>query len=83
MKPLRKLWDRIQYSPSFMRKANGWLLIFWVIMAFPSMIFWANSVPYLVGVSVYAIVAGHWSAWQAARTEVKQEEEEEKRDNGG
>lgn len=27
------------------------------------------SVPFLVGVSVYANVAGHWAAWQAARSE--------------
>lgn len=28
-----------------------------------------SSVPLLVGISVYANVAGHWSAWQAARAE--------------
>jgi hypothetical protein len=27
-------------------------------------------------VSVYAVVTGHWAAWQAARVEVRQEEQE-------
>jgi hypothetical protein len=32
-----------------------------------------NSVPLLVFISIYANVAGHFSAWQAARTETKQD----------
>lgn len=33
-----------------------------------------NSVPLLVGISIYANIAGHFAAWQAARTEVLQEQ---------
>jgi hypothetical protein len=57
-----------------MRKVNGWLAIIWFIAAFPICIYLANSVPFLVFVSVYAVVTGHWSTWQAARTEVLQQE---------
>lgn len=34
----------------------------------------ANSVPLLVAISVYANVAGHWAAWQAARADERQHE---------
>jgi len=33
-----------------------------------------SSIPFLVGVSIYANIVGHWSSWQAARVEVKQDE---------
>lgn len=39
------------------------------MLAAPSMIWWRDSIAYLVFVSVYAIVVSHWSAWQAARAE--------------
>ena len=29
---------------------------------------------YVSALSLWALVSGHWSAWQAARVEVKQEE---------
>jgi hypothetical protein len=32
-------------------------------------------VPFLVFISVYAVVTGHWSTWQASRVEVRQEDE--------
>ncbi|MEP7016845.1 MAG: hypothetical protein ABI899_02350 [Actinomycetota bacterium] len=35
---------------------------------------WLNSVVYVSALSLWALVSGHWSAWQAARVEVKQEE---------
>jgi hypothetical protein len=32
-----------------------------------------NSVAYVSALSLWALVSGHWSAWQAARVEVEQE----------
>jgi hypothetical protein len=43
-------------------------------MAIPAVLWWRDSLPFLVFVSVYANVAGHWSSWQASRIEVKAEE---------
>lgn len=61
--------------PEILRAVHGWAALFWLAMAPVSMLTGlANSVPYLVGLSVYAVVAGHWSSWQAARTEVTQEQ---------
>jgi len=37
---------------------------------------WINSVTYVSVLSLWALVSGHWAAWQASRVEVKQEEQE-------
>ena len=60
--------------PEFLRAFHGWATIFWVAMTIPSMLLWRDSLPYLVGLSVYAVVTGHWSSWQASRTETQQTE---------
>ncbi|WP_374970089.1 hypothetical protein [Terrabacter sp. BE26] len=76
MGPIKSLWASVQGDPVFMRKVNGWLAIFWIVMIPVSMVFgWLNSVVYVSALSLWALVSGHWSAWQAARVEVKQEEE--------
>ncbi len=68
-------WASIQGDPVFMRRVNGWLTIFWVAMIPISMAMgWLSSVVYVSALSLWALVSGHWSAWQAARVEVKQEE---------
>ena len=36
---------------------------------------WISSVTYVAALSLWALVSGHWSAWQAARVEVRQDEE--------
>ncbi len=57
-----------------MRRINGWLTIFWVVMIPVSLItHWVDSVVYVSALSLWALVSGHWSAWQAARVEVKQD----------
>ncbi len=65
-------------DPVAMRKINGWLTILWFLAAFPIVLFLSNSVPFLVAVSVYAVVTGHLSTWQSARVEVNQEGAETK-----
>jgi hypothetical protein len=64
-----------------MRRINGWLTIFWIMMIPISIATgWIDSVTYVAALSLWALVSGHWSAWQAARVEVLQAEETAKRD---
>jgi hypothetical protein len=50
--------------------------IFWVAMIPVSYeLGWLNSVAYVSALSLWALVSGHWSAWQAARVEVTQQEQ--------
>ncbi len=76
MSVVKTLWASVQGDPVFMRRVNGWLAIFWIVVIPISM--WRgglNSVVYVSALSLWALVSGHWSAWQAARVEVRQPEE--------
>ena len=75
MSVVRSIWASVQGDPKLMRAINGWLTIVWLIMIPVSIITdWISSVTYVAALSLWALVSGHWSAWQAARVEVKQDE---------
>ena len=78
---IKSLWALVQGDPKFMRAVNGWLTILWIMMIPVSFVTgWINSVTYVAVMSLWALVSGHWSAWQAARVEVRQEELNEEAD---
>ncbi len=81
MSAVKSLWASIQGDPVFMRRVNGWLTVFWIVMI-PVSIFtgWISEVAYVAALSLWALVSGHWSAWQAARVEVQQAQEMERRE---
>jgi hypothetical protein len=59
-----------------MRRLNGWFSVGWIAMIPVSYLMgWLNSVVYVSALSLWALVSGHWAAWQAARVEVAQEHE--------
>lgn len=75
---VKSLWASVQGDPILMRRINGWLTIFWIFMIPVSVVTgWISSVQYVSALSLWALVSGHWSAWQAARVEVKQDEQAE------
>jgi len=45
------------------------LTVLWVLLLIPSVLWWKDSVPWLVIISVYANVSGHFAAYEAARQE--------------
>jgi uncharacterized membrane protein len=70
----------VQGDPVFMRRVNGYLTMFWIAMIPVSYeLGWLKSVVYVSALSLWALVSGHWSAWQAARVEVEQEKEKRER----
>ena len=76
MNVLKSLWASVQGDPIFMRRVNGWLTTFWIGMIPISLVTgWVSSVEYVSALSLWALVSGHWSAWQAARVEVEQQRE--------
>lgn len=76
MNVLRSLWASVEGDPVWMRKVHGWLTILWFAAAFPVMYLWSENITFLVFVSVYAVVTGHWSSYQACKVEVKQDEDD-------
>jgi hypothetical protein len=78
---MRRLRSVVHGDPVFMRRLNGWLTMFWIFMIPLSIATgWINSVTYVAALSLWALVSGHWSAWQAARVEVNQDEERQAED---
>ena len=77
MNVVRSLWASIQGDPVFMRRVNGWFTVLWLVMIPVSLLTgWISSATYVAALSLWALVSGHWSAWQAARVEVRQDEQE-------
>lgn len=62
-----------------MLKLHAILTVAWMLFVIPTLLIegWRESVPLLVFISIYANVAGHFSAWQAAKAE-----KEVKKNNG-
>ena len=78
---LKQKWnDRIN-DPKFLQAFNGWATVVWFAAAIPICVFLADSVPFLVFISVYAVVTGHLSSWQASRVEARQEREEDEQES--
>jgi hypothetical protein len=81
VKKLRSLVASVRGDPVWMRRLNGWLTIFWIAMIPVSILAgWLHSVVYVSALSLWALVSGHWSAWEAARVEVVQQRELEERE---
>lgn len=65
------------HDATTLRRVHGWLTVVWIAMIPISIAAgWLTSVAYVSALSLWALVSGHWSAWQAARVEVRQEEQE-------
>lgn len=52
-----------------LRRLHAALTVVWLLLGVPTLLWWTRSLPWLVWMSLYAIVASHWAAWQAARAE--------------
>lgn len=62
------------HDPKFTTAFHKWLTIIWILLIIPGILWWAESIPFLVFMSLWANIAGHWSAYQASRAELKQDE---------
>ena len=64
-----RLLKQYLLDPAKTMKIHAAFVVVFILLIPPSAIWWANSVPYLVGLSVWALISGHWSAWQSAHAE--------------
>lgn len=82
MNSVKSLWASVMGNPTVFKTINGWLTVFWIVMIPVSVVMgWTESVTYVSALSIYALITGHLSTWQAARVEVKQEHQEERQAN--
>lgn len=83
MDVIKNLWSVIEADAKFMRRLNGWFTVFWIIMIPVAFLMgWLESVTFVSALSLWALVSGHWAAWQAARVEVEQQREEHRDTDG-
>lgn len=45
------------------------MTVLWVILLVPSLLLWKESILWIIIMSVWANVSGHFAAYQAARSE--------------
>jgi hypothetical protein len=63
-------------SPQTGRRIHLTLLILWTVVGIPVSYYLRNSIAWLVFLSVYAIIVGHWSGYSAERpTEILEDEQ--------
>lgn len=61
-------------APRVLARFHAVATIVWIV-AIPVSVLTGlrHSVPFLVFLSLWALVSGHWAAWQAARAELAQD----------
>jgi len=56
------------------------LLVTWAALMVPTLTVWRDSIWWIGFISVYANIATHWGAYQAARAEVASKQIDDKED---
>ena len=59
----------------WLRWIHGGATVVWAILIVPTVLLWSNSITWVALMSVWANFAAHFSAFQASRTEVKQDDQ--------
>jgi hypothetical protein len=53
----------------YLRRFHATMTGVWLVLAVPSLLWWKNSILWVIVLSVWANVASHFGAWQGARAE--------------
>lgn len=53
----------------WLRRFHAVATVAWLVLTVPSVLWWKNSILWVILLSVWANVASHFGAWQAARAE--------------
>lgn len=56
-------------DPKFWRKFHLGMTVVWLLLIVPSLLWWKDSILWVILLSVWANMASHFSAWQGARAE--------------
>jgi hypothetical protein len=57
-------------NPEFHAKFHLILTVVWIILIIPTILYWTSSIEWLVFMSLYAIITGHFSSYEATRAEI-------------
>ena len=66
----------MKLTPVFIKRCHLVAAVMWVGLAIPSLIWWKDSVLWVILISIYANIVGHLSGYSAARADEAAEENE-------
>ncbi len=55
----------------FLKKFHLSMMVVWALLLIPTLLFWKESILWVLIISLYANFVGHFSAWNASRAEKK------------
>ncbi|HBS3258457.1 hypothetical protein [Klebsiella pneumoniae] len=67
----------MKLTPLFIKRCHLVAAVMWVGLAIPSLIWWKDSVLWVILISIYANIVGHLSGYSAARADQAAEESED------
>ncbi|HBR4891418.1 TPA: hypothetical protein L9X01_003246 [Klebsiella pneumoniae] len=67
----------MKLTPVFIKRCRLVAAVMWVGLAIPSLIWWKDSVLWVILISIYANIVGHLSGYSAARADQAAEESED------
>ncbi|HBQ8754615.1 TPA: hypothetical protein ACXE75_002492 [Klebsiella quasipneumoniae] len=67
----------MKLTPVFIKRCHLMAAVMWVGLAIPSLIWWKDSVLWVILISIYANIVGHLSGYSAARADQAAEENED------
>ncbi|MBQ5275765.1 hypothetical protein FD763_13760 [Klebsiella quasipneumoniae] len=67
----------MKLTPVFIKRCHLVAAVMWVGLAIPSLIWWKDSVLWVILISIYANFVGHLSGYSAARADQAAEENED------
>ena len=67
----------MKLTPVFIKLCHLVAAVMWVGLAIPSLIWWKDSVLWVILISIYANIVGHLSGYSAARADQAAEESED------
>lgn len=53
----------------WLRRFHAAATVAWLLLVVPTLLWWRESLAWIVLMSIYAVVVSHATAWQAARAE--------------
>ncbi|WP_448717702.1 hypothetical protein [Klebsiella quasipneumoniae] len=67
----------MKLTPVYIKRCHLVAAVMWVGLAIPSLIWWKDSVLWVILISIYANIVGHLSGYSAARADQAAEENED------
>ncbi|HCQ8110590.1 TPA: hypothetical protein OL923_002405 [Klebsiella quasipneumoniae subsp. similipneumoniae] len=67
----------MKLTPVFIKRCHLVAAVMWVGLAIPLLIWWKDSVLWVILISIYANIVGHLSGYSAARADQAAEENED------